>query len=406
MLMLMARLRLRTSPVSLTTSDGHRLRRVYLSPDDTNISYETMIREMLRQFFTDQRLKVGDCLVFVPNMPEIVQISASCARILKTDLPEAFLNVDFLQLLSDASTREQSLVHSNRFTEDGVAKRKVIFATDAAASSLELDTLRLVIITGKMELLHYDPISLSSDVIVVPCSQQHVEQQCNRVGRVSNGVAMHCFTKAEFDKLPPNPPCAQFHSDMTLLLIKTLASGVDLRVYQWPIQPFAEQLTAALSRLAENGIIDNSPNVVKVVLTDKGRLAAKLDLEPEMANIFEYARPRNGLAPKYAYGLLVLIAIMSASGPIVRPIAEARKTGLKQVLARLSEPSSDHHSSVNIWLAWRYQYQTGHDINFCEEQHLNRFICLEVKGRIEDLSRQYFGECLRSTFRGDQILIT
>lgn len=70
--MLMARLRIQTYPGSLTTSNGHRLRRVYLRPDDTNIPYEIMIREMLSQFPLDQRLKVGDCLVSIPSMPEIV----------------------------------------------------------------------------------------------------------------------------------------------------------------------------------------------------------------------------------------------------------------------------------------------------------------------------------------------
>lgn len=368
-----------------------RLTHVFLKESDRTSSYEVLIIRSLRLMFLDSRITDGDCLIFLPGVGEISQISSMSYKVLNQDHPEAFRNVEFLRLSRDVPLDEQNLVSTDRFVEDGTVKRKIIFATNIAETSITLPRIRMVVLTGKNKLSHFDPTTLATDLIPIQCSKHQLTQQAGRAGRTQPGLVMHCYHKSTYDSLSVNPVDPLLHSDLTMDLIQILAATGDIKTHCWFTIPDPEQIDSALVRMADHGLINNDAHATKLVLTDKGRLAAEVDLNPEMISLFVYACPVGGVAPLFAYDILVLIAI-TASGSFIRSLGKDDNGTLQKVLARFTEPSSDHLTLINIWLAWKYLFIAGRDINFCEEYSLSRSNCIEIDKAVKVLLDDYEGK--------------
>ena len=84
---------------------------------------------------------------------------------------------------------------------------------------------------------------------------------------------------------------------------------VPLAVADKVVQPSAQQITYAEGRLCAHGLIRFEND--RWIVTDDGKLAAKLDLEPQLAKLVLAVRPVDGKIPSGAYEILVLIAILS-----------------------------------------------------------------------------------------------
>lgn len=382
------------SPIKVQIDgSAHHVQHVYLHPEDRSFRYNLMILDRLRIFLLDP-LSEGDCLVFVPNVAEIDYISGMCSRILIQEHGAGFKNVEFLALSKDKPLDEYTIVSTTRPAEDGSAinKRKVIFATSVAASSITLPDIRLVIISGKNEISHYDATTDATDDITVPCSKDEITQMCGRAGRIQPGLVEHCYYEEDFKRLHQRPPLPSFHSDLTPVLMKRLVFG-DRKSLKWFNPPFSEHVETSFRRMIEAGIIPRSDNPA---LTEKGLLSFKLGLSPEMTTMFEYAAPVRGAAPTYACDLLLLIAI-SVEGSFVAFMPPDDKYIFRRIRAGLVEGTSDHLSLIMIWIAWRREYRVSRDMDLCEEYGLDRSVCVEIDGALVKLISQYEGQSAPSS---------
>jgi HrpA-like RNA helicase len=380
-------------PIQINVAGAtQQLTHIWLKESDLTSSYEVLIVRSLRMMYLDPRITDGDALVFLPGVGEISQVSAQCLKVLNQEHPDAFRNVEFLRLSRDVPLDERNLVSTDRFAEDGTVKRKIIFATNIAETSITLPRIRMVVLTGKNKLSHFDPTTLATDLIPIQCSKHQLTQQAGRAGRVQPGIVVHCYHKSTYDKLDLNPVETLRHSDLTMDLIQILASTGDIRSHGWFTTPDPEQIDSALIRMADHGLINNSSDVTKLVLTDKGRLSAELELNPEMTSLFVYASPKEGDAPLFAYDILVLIAITSASGSFIQSLGKDDNGTSQKVLARFTEPSSDHLTLINLWLAWKHLFLVGRDINFCEEYALSRSTCVDIDKALKVLLSSYQGQ--------------
>ena len=364
------------------------LEMIYLQPDEVEYSYQFHIYHAVRLFITDPDIESGDCLVFLPGVAEIVQISEGCRKALSQDYPDALAKVEILKLAKDLPLDEQNLVKTDRYV-DGRKLRKIIFATNVAETSITLPDIRLVVETGKGKMSQYDPTTLSTDLILVSCSQHQVQQRRGRAGRVSDGVVCHCYTLDEFGRLEKFSPRPLKHADLTPIIPKILNGGSQLRSYPWFTHPEPEFLVAALSRMIDFGLLENGADVTSAKLTALGNVAVQLDLTPELVVLFDYAKPVDGVAPTFAYELLIIISMIASGESIYAKIPEDDGGRMDAIRATYTIPDSDHLSELNLFHAWHHAYVTGRDSNFCSEFGLVKPTLQDVKDRTLELVRKY-----------------
>ena len=368
--------------------------RMHVDRDELNGVYEDVVESNVKRFLSESRFEDGDCLVFLPNMDKVVSLSSSCARIIGKDLPEAFKNVEFLRLSSESTPKQQDLVNTDRFTHDGVVKRKIIFATSVAERQFEFPRVRMVIISGRDELSYYDPLTRSTELRLVFCSKAQITRQSSRSGAMRVEV-VQCMTQSRHDRLDPLPPRPLLRSDLASMLISVYAFGLDPESFRWYTTPRKEQVDCATERLVDAGLLSCSANGDKLVLNEKGKLAPGLELTPEMISIFCHACPRDGIVPEYAYDLMVLIALTSVSAPFVRLTPRAN-IGVSQLApSRFINPDSEHLTLIHMWIAWHSLYQAGDDIDFCDEHALVQSTCIEIGDKVNALISRYESQFLR-----------
>jgi ATP-dependent helicase HrpA len=372
---------------------AHQVHHLYLDPTDRSIRYNRMILKRLKEFFLDP-LSGGNCLVFVPNVAEIGYISRMCSRELNQEHGAIFKNVEFLALSTDRPLDEYTTVSTLRFAEDGsgIIKRKIIFATSVAASAITLPDIRLVIISGKTEISHYDATTDATDEITVPCSKDEITQMSGKAGRTQPGLVVHCYYEEDFERLHQRPPLPSFHSDLTPVFMKRLVFG-NRQSLKWFNPPFPEQAETSFRRMIEAGLIPGSDDPA---LTEKGLLAFRLGLGPEMTTMFEYAGPVSGTASTYASDLLLLIAI-TIKGPCVEFLPSDDNYVLRRFRGGLIEGTSEHLSLIKMWLAWKREHHAARGADFCEEYGLDQLLCIEIDGALKDLISQYEGQSARSS---------
>ncbi|CAG9573052.1 unnamed protein product [Danaus chrysippus] len=154
--------------------------------------------------------------------------------------------------------------------------RKVVLATNIAETSVTIPGIVYVIDSGFHKLPQYD-ISLGVEVLCVCVVSKHnATQRAGRAGRTSAGKCYRLYTEAEFDKLPESVPPEMCRSDLTSVLLRLKALGIDnLLKFTFPTPPPAKSLLSSIEILYALQAIDKEG-----VLTPMGVIMSELPLNP------------------------------------------------------------------------------------------------------------------------------
>jgi superfamily II DNA/RNA helicase len=159
---------------------------------------ETQTGDIL-MFVTSQRETEIGCNKLKTLCPNQIKISDSC---------DSYYCAEVYSKMPD--DKRELAVSKDKYKNTGNFKRKIIFATNVAESSITLDGIVYVIDSG-LELLSYFNYQKYCQVLEKRfITQAQVKQRMGRAGRTQPGECYHLYTEDKFNKLEkfPSPSIA------------------------------------------------------------------------------------------------------------------------------------------------------------------------------------------------------
>ena len=320
----------------------------------------------------------GDILVFMPTEQDIRDtcelIEASGAK-----------NSRILPLYARLTAAEQSRVFAS------ASERKIIVATNVAETSITIPGIKYVVDSGLARISRYSPRSRSTSLPVMPVSRSSADQRKGRCGRVQNGVCVRLYSEADYLGRPlyTRPEILRANLAEVILRMISLKLG-DISDFPFIDPPDLKSIKDGFNLLYELGAIRNRHPVSdvrrrshddpakrksikitsadRVELTEKGRLMAKIPLDPRLSRVLLEAD-----AEECIDQIAVIAAALSIQDPRERPLEKA--DAADQMHARFDDPFSDFTTLLNIWNRYHHIQYTKKSNNqlkrFCRQHFLS-----------------------------------
>ena len=221
---------------------------------------------------TLQEDKQGDILVFLPGQGEIRRcITSAQERYTHNE------DIVFLPLYGGLALQQQE----QALIRDKQGRRKIIFATNIAETSLTIEGICHVIDSGLERQMSYDPGSGMSRLETKYISKASADQRKGRAGRTQAGNCIRLWSESKQNALSDFQKEEICISDLSSLVLELCVWGSpDYQTTSWLTPPPEAHFHAAKQLLIDLGLIEDSGRV-----SQDGQLAAKLPLSPRLAKM-------------------------------------------------------------------------------------------------------------------------
>ncbi len=290
----------------------------------------------VKQVIYDQQ---GSCLVFLPGVKEINQLSSQIKQFLKT---EAINNILIAPLHGSLSKQQQD--QAIAVPDDGF--RKIVLATNIAETSLTIEGINCVIDSGLERILEYNPSSAMNSLKTHFISEDSATQRSGRAGRLSAGLCYRLWTAQQQQRLLKHSLAEILHSDLSTLVLELANWGVQqVDELQWMDTPPASSIEQAKALLQQLNAIDKNGKI-----NQHGRDILKLGTHPRLAHMMLSA-----VALKQAYHACLIASILTE----------------KDLFKPGADKTADIHDRLNILMAFNSSNKNYHDI---DQQQCKRII--------------------------------
>ncbi|XP_057846134.2 ATP-dependent RNA helicase DEAH12, chloroplastic [Cryptomeria japonica] len=280
-----------------------------------------------------------------------------------------------LALHGKLSIEEQNCV----FESAPLGKRKVIFATNVAETSLTIPGVKFVVDSGMVKESRFDPKTGMNVLSVCRITQSEAAQRCGRAGRTQPGVCYRLYTEEEFKAIAPHKDPEILRVHVGIAILKLLALGVkDLQSFDFVQAPSQEAIDMAVKNLFQLGAVVFSQGYLK--LTDFGWKLVKLGVEPRLGKIildcFNQRLGREGL---------VLAAVMANAGSIFcRVGTEADKSKSDCLKLRFCNQYGDLFTLLAVYKEWEDEPPGKRNI-WCWDNSINAKSMLRCRDTIAEM---------------------
>jgi ATP-dependent helicase HrpB len=227
---------------------------------------ETDIVRILRQALSEQQ---GDILAFLPGVREIDRAFDA--------LGDCGPDIVVHRLHGQIDPVDQRLA----VCRDAQGRRKVIFATNIAETSLTIDGVCVVVDSGLARRARFDQAAGVTRLVTERASLSAATQRAGRAARQQAGVAYRLWEEAGNGGLPPFDPPEILESDLAPLLIDCARWGEnDPAKLRWLDPPPAAAVQQARKLLMSVEALDAQGRI-----TAHGTSLAKLPLPPNLSHM-------------------------------------------------------------------------------------------------------------------------
>jgi len=280
----------------------------------------------VKTFIAEQ---VGNCLVFLPGVKEINQLSRKIKQVLHS---ASIANIVIAPLHGSLNKQQQDLA----IAAPNNGSRKIVLATNIAETSITIDGISCVIDSGLERMLDYSPASGMNRLTTQSISQDSAEQRSGRAGRLSAGVCYRMWTSDQQSHLAKHASAEILHSDLSSLMLELAHWGVNqVDELQWMDVPPASATKQAKDLLLQLGAMDK-----KGIITSHGRDMLKLGTHPRLAHMMLAA-----VNLKQAYHAC-LIASLLTERDIFQSVGSNKN----------SDKSADIHDRIHILVHGQFNH--------------------------------------------------
>jgi len=320
----------------------------------------------------------GDILVFMPSEQDI----RDTCELIEASGPK---NSRLLPLYARLTAAEQARVFARS------SARKIIVATNVAETSITIPGIRCVVDSGLARISRYSPRSRTTSLPVMPISRSSADQRKGRCGRLQNGVCVRLYTEDDYRSRPLYTRPEILRANLAEVILRMIALKLgDITDFPFIDAPDLKSINDGFNLLYELGAIKTrhkaqgarpkaqdelteikstkSISAGRVELTDKGRLMAKIPLDPRLSRMLLEANDEGCIDQ-----IAVIAAVLSIRDPRERPLEKT--IAADQMHARFDDPFSDFTTLLNIWNRYHHLRQTkkstGQLKRFCRQHFLS-----------------------------------
>lgn len=235
----------------------------------------SLVASALRRLL-DEHLD-GDVLVFLPGAMEIRRAMEACEAL------AARANLLLLPLHGTLTAAEQD--RAVRPAD----RRKVIFSTNVAETSVTIEGIASVIDSGLARIAASSPWTGIPTLRVSPISQASAAQRAGRAGRTREGRCLRLYTQGDLASRPLHDTPEILRADLAETVLELFASGIrDPDALTWLDPPPKASFAAAETLLKRLGAVREDRT-----LTDTGRRMLRFPAHPRQARILVEAEQRD-----------------------------------------------------------------------------------------------------------------
>jgi ATP-dependent helicase HrpA len=277
----------------------------------------------------------GDILIFMPTEQDILE---TCERLEGRGYP----GVSVLPLFARLPSSRQGMIYS-------VQGPKIVVATNVAETSLTIPGIRYVIDTGLARIAQYLPRTRTNSLPVSPISRSSADQRKGRCGRVRNGVCIRLYSREDYEERPQFTPPEILRSSLAEVILRM----IDLKMGDPMSFPFIDppnprNVKDGFDLLKELDAIEDRGS--ETALTEKGRLMARMPLDPRISRMMIEAANVG-----YLEETAVVAAALTIQDPRERPADKAAQAD--QVHAPFRDQDSDFLTLLNIWNGYHREWE-------------------------------------------------
>eukprot|EP00633_Aureoumbra_lagunensis_P007415 CAMPEP_0197324994 /NCGR_PEP_ID=MMETSP0891-20130614/71424_1 /TAXON_ID=44058 ORGANISM="Aureoumbra lagunensis, Strain CCMP1510" /NCGR_SAMPLE_ID=MMETSP0891 /ASSEMBLY_ACC=CAM_ASM_000534 /LENGTH=577 /DNA_ID=CAMNT_0042817889 /DNA_START=766 /DNA_END=2496 /DNA_ORIENTATION=- len=289
----------------------------------------------------------GHILIFLTGQDEIERACRMLREKCQDD--NSFLVLPLYGALSfEEARRVFTETDNNPF--DMQNKRKIVFATNVAETSITVPGVRYVIDAGYVKLKGYEPRRGVASLSVVPISKVAAEQRAGRAGRTAPGQCYRLYSKACFDSMSPDTMPAIKRTSMASVVLALKSLGVsDILNFDFLDAPDQYQLACALIEIYALGGLRADGN-----LTPLGRAMSTLPLEPNLARSLVHAASFKE-HPLALASVLAICACLSSEEIWITPSSHNANFGHNRHNQNNMSPLSHAELAASAHLAFRHE---------------------------------------------------
>ncbi|KAF3439242.1 hypothetical protein FNV43_RR17517 [Rhamnella rubrinervis] len=244
-------------------------------------------------------------------------------------------------------------------------KRKVIFATNLAETSLTIPGVKYVIDSGMVKESKFEPDSGMNVLRVCRISQSSANQRAGRAGRTEPGRCYRLYSQSDFEvmALSQEPEIRRVHLGVAVLRILSL--GIKkIRDFDFIDAPSTEAIDMAIRNLVQLGAV--KLNNGSFELTEEGRYLVKMGVEPRLGKLilssFNHRLSREGI---------VLAALMAnASSIFCRVGTDEEKLKSDNLKVQFCHCSGDLFTLLSVYKQWEAVSREKRNV-WCWENSIN-----------------------------------
>lgn len=260
----------------------------------------------------NQGEQLGDILCFLPGQEEIDKAVTILNKITETIHKETSVPLMIAYPLYAAlPPAKQALV----FAPVKGFKRKVVFSTNIAETSVTISGVKFVVDSGLRKVKVWRHQLGLATLLTVPISKASAMQRSGRAGRESEGKSYRLYRASDYKRLPDQTEPEIARSDVTSPVLMLKKYGVqDIVNWTWFENPGKEAIIMGLQELYQLGALDDFGKI-----TQRGEQMSLLPVQPHLSSVLIKASETNCLSE-----VIDIVSCLSVENLLLNPQPEER----------------------------------------------------------------------------------
>eukprot|EP00668_Euglena_longa_P025454 GGOE01031812.1.p1 GENE.GGOE01031812.1~~GGOE01031812.1.p1 ORF type:complete len:1855 (+),score=435.37 GGOE01031812.1:351-5567(+) len=288
----------------------------------------------------------GDILAFVTGQFEV----ETCVQLLQDQARRKGLaDVDVMGLYGKQQPEDQAKV----LQPATPGRRKVIFSTNVAETSVTIDGVRHVVDCGLCKENTYDQNRKMNLLETKAICRSSADQRKGRAGRTSSGFCHRLYAKDAYEQMQLSQCAEVLRSPLQLVMINLFQLGLEAICFPWIQEPDKD----AMKQVATDLVFLDAVRVEcgRHILTEFGKLCASLQMDPQLLRCV-YEGARRGMASTACKlgGLLTV-----STNVFWRGGSDDQKKDADDKKGRFVTKFGDVVAMLNVFKEWEEVGRTG-----------------------------------------------
>lgn len=229
------------------------------------------------------------------------------------------------------------------FEQTPRGKRKIVFATNSAETSITIPNIRYVVDSGMVKEKQYDREKNVSQLKIASVNKSSAEQRMGRAGRTHPGKCYRLYTEEDYISMDDEMKPEILRENLGLAMLKLYQFDIDDPFqYDFVEAPPEAALEYAKKEIEMLGAIVNNK------LTYHGKIMATLDIEPKLGKFVALS-----IEEDIGYDAMVIAAVSSIGGSVFfRAGSEEEKQIADRLKARFCHQEGDLYTMLAVFKEW------------------------------------------------------